>query len=1639
MGACTVVLRGVGDAFHVLGVVDVYVFALDIGEGGAVFVVIVAADGVKATQAFQVDGHVAFGGVGGVENDVSRVVFIFRRAVDVDAFLCAGGEDALAGDAHVCDGAAAGFENEVLALADAGGDACQVTFDLEAHFIGGIEFAALIESAIGREVDGALGGAGFDGAIGIVFGAFGRVAGHVGGDGFHRGDGDFAGRRIVAEIVTLSAGQGDEFSGGEFLHRFFAGKVDGEARGLVTDGAAAFYAGVVLGGHLLPQRIQDHILTGHVGDFLIDRLGVGDAFLDAAGGEGNQKLLDGFRGVHEAIHLFLFGEEGVARKLRIVFREVRVAVEVGVYRGAHGVHVGGNRLGSPAAHAELRQFVIAGLLFLPVRFDGLRVAAQKRLRVVVHFIGAVLHVGLQGLVLAVFPFHQSSEAILLLLDGGVFAFQDGFARPTFQLVCGILVHHVAEIVVAEAAVRVQLHIAFVGDDAVDVHVAALEVAAGAELLVLDVNVIIRPRIEAGVAAGGLAGELDAEGIQPLLVGLVVRAVDGFVGLELHALRLDIIRILISCRALLADAAFRMNGGGAGSLDPAQEHFAARIVFHADGEIAGARVAGELVRIGDEGARISFLVHAHALAGVQGQRAGGNIALAALDNMSCHVRDGRIAKAVIDVPIHADMSLDRCGAVSGLAILVDGNMTAVRLTREGDGDGVRCVERILLHLQVCLLLHQGVVVLLGEAEGPDLAMSVLVEAHHLLVGAGGVGGNMVARVAAGGRDVRAVLPGAGQEGAAIQCFHLALAGVTDLFAVGFHFLLGGVAVIDAPPIELAAVKFVGGGVALGLAGLVVVPQILRRLIADALTCAVGGGVRLPRGLAVRVGFHLLHDGAILPRVGGLPRDLAAAPVQVGDFDHALLAVPGGEASDFQILVGQILDVDGAVAVSGDERRAGLGAALRGIQNGAHDGNMTRAGFGAVQKNAAFGEAVREIFLHVRIGNEISIRIAIAHKDSGIRRRQIVRRFHFMNDAVLLVVEAVVAGNLELHIAHAALDLGIDIQIPRADENVAAGGDARGRRFVIHGAFVSQRRTADVRHRAGLLEIVGLGVVAVLHFHGHGAAQDGAVVFNVPFLTVRLDRAPRVVDVAREVGGGGGVERRAAVVHGVGVGVEVIGHRDGREVLVIAALDGAAEDFRLVLVPALDGLGNLGAFPAKGGVIVVNGAALPGAAGARAPHHRHVADANVVRRLVLDGHGGVPIGVERAAAIHVVPFEVNVPQLGGDVLDDNVVVHVAVGVLMKERVLHVPFGQGLHFLCGGLPLGVRDGDRDRFPVLVYGDDAGVIAVAEAPALLTLLPAICKELIRGGHLALEIVSLLITFDTLPHFFAVSAREVDRGLFALQGSGRRSVRGVGGKAGHGVAIVGRIVGFDFRLVLCLVGLGGAFGDGFVIRHGDAFQGCPFRLEEIEHFGCLVQIGFFILNQRFHLCLDVRKFRHAAGRIGHQDEALSAARRIFEVAQAFLCHLLLQEGELGFVSRLGCRVGAIVFDFLQEAVVLIIEHGVRGLGFAVAVGHVAIAVHLRDPAAFVGGSVPVRLVWLLRVAADGDGLISMNARLHRAIHFHVRRGGLLRLADGRAFTEDVLYGIHPGLGLAVAHGGDVPGLRFESHVPVTCELRAAP
>ena len=310
----------------------------------------------------------------------------------------------------------------------------------------------------------------------------------------------------------------------------------------------------------------------------------------------------------------------------------------------------------------------------------------------------------------------------------------------------------------------------------------------------------------------------------------------------------------------------------------------------------------------------------------------------------------------------------------------------------------------------------------------------------------------------------------------------------------------------------------------------------------------------------------------------------------------------------------------------------------------------------------------------------------------------------------------------HIGVAALDLGIDIEIAGTDENISIGGDAFADAILLL-AGVRERRAADIRDGAALRDVVGLDIVAILHVQLHRAGKDGAPVVNIAVLTDAIDAASGVIDVTGEIGLGRAKDRD--ISQQMILRHKMVGNLYRRLVGGVAILDGSKSHvLRLVPIELLDGILHMGHITADGGIVVVNRAALSRAACARAAGDGDVADLEIVRRIIANGDTAIAVGCEAAGAIDIVPFHIDIPQLGRDAAKLQVMDQIVVAFLMKEVVV------------GRAVLRIY-----RIAFGVYRFD-GLIIQCETAGGGIFHAAICKEFLCGLDLRIQTVHFRIVF---------------------------------------------------------------------------------------------------------------------------------------------------------------------------------------------------------------------------------------------------------------------------------------------------------
>ncbi len=336
--------------------------------------------------------------------------------------------------------------------------------------------------------------------------------------------------------------------------------------------------------------------------------------------------------------------------------------------------------------------------------------------------------------------------------------------------------------------------------------------------------------------------------------------------------------------------------------------------------------------------------------------------------------------------------------------------------------------------------------------------------------------------------------------------------------------------------------------------------------------------------------------------------------------------------------------------------------------------------------------------------------------------------------------------------------------------------------------------------------------------------------------------------------------------------MVGNLYRRQVGGVAVLDGSKSHvLRLIRIELLDGILHVGHIAADGGIVVVNRAALPRAACARAAGDGDIADLEIVRRIVADGDAAITVGCEAAGAIDIVPFHIDIPQLGSDAIQLQVMDQIVVAFLVKEVVVGRAFGDRLKI--HRITIGVY-----RFDSLITQREAAGGGIFHAAA--------CKEFLCRLDLRIQAVHFCIVFP-LGLQMGVIVMEIGELRDVRRQCIRRDLGNIGGVVGaihflivrtyrrlisrHSVLVFGAIITIGILgLHGLLIGFEHILQERlFFVQHPDDFR------KAFDSFGLL-------LFQRVQRGLGGFDFRRASG-ILHQDECISV-----HVRQALLYHLLL-------------------------------------------------------------------------------------------------------------------------------------------------------
>ena len=1021
---------------------------------------------------------------------------------------------------------------------------------------------------------------------------------------------------VYLEIAALCGRESDQLVCRQALDLLFRREVDHLSVFLASDATH-----VLAIFHFAAKRCQGDILPRDMRGFFLRGLGIGDALFDAAAGVGDEEILRGLRRADEDFFLFFYGE--VLIRCQIFFGKRGIAIERLVRAVRDILHIRFDVLFLPSADTAF-QLIIALLFLCYIRIDVSDAILRKRLlRGVIQRVLAVFDVSGKGLVLIVLALYFGDEEGFLFRNRRLAAFQDARLRPGVELRLCVFICHIGEIVIDEGAVRRQGDVAMLRSDAVEI-----EVAAG----VCDGNISIRAGFETIRLAASLL-RLDGE--------RAGRTSDrAAAGVKVHA----------ACRErlprCLRDAVF-----GCDVSDLARRYIAKRdIPFDVHGEVA-ARAARDGVCTGLDGAPRT----AGAASRSHMKAAGIDIAEIALRETAA--RKCRSAAAIGERAIDEDVT----------AAAIDGERAAVFNAAKTDAYIVVRLEGILGHLRIVRGFDQFVIVFLCNPERIPEALLFLCERRLRLCGLESLVRRHIGAVILLSIDFVVV----GDESSALQRAFITLPEVGHGAAICQHFCARRSLVIDPPPVDARVMQLIRGRGAAVLSRLHGVVRALRRLIFRVLGIFEGRNRRIPRRISIRVALDALLNHPILAGVGGLSCDFPALPIQIRDLDLPFEPAACGEGLELDVFIRIILHLDRAVAVKGFD--AGFVRVIRRIEDGTNDGDMAAVDFDIADDETVIGFVIRHaldfLSLLVRLVRDEDLRAG--------RHRRCVRHSDFR--AAIHVEELVVLRDGDRVVGDAALDLGIDIHVPRGNEDIAIRQDAASDLVIrltvlvdiVQPALVIQRIAADAGNARVLpraARIIGLDEIAVRRGHVHAARVNRALIVHVAIRTRDRDRATRVIDVALEIDIRCGVVGRGHIfaLH-IRLRAEIVLDRDRGAAGLVARLGSKGNGFRLVFVLLLNRrLDRLLAVALDLGAVEINRAALTGACRALTAYDVDISRHQIVRRIIRDLHFRIAARLERACAGDIVPFEDDIPELRGDVAHEEIMRHLRVGLAVEEVV-------------------------------------------------------------------------------------------------------------------------------------------------------------------------------------------------------------------------------------------------------------------------------------------------------------------------------------------------------------------------------------
>ena len=964
---------------------------------------------------------------------------------------------------------------------------------------------------------------------------------------------------------------------------------------------------------------QGDILPRDMRGFFLRGLGIGDALFDAAAGVGDEEILRGLRRADEDFCLFRRRE--VCIRCQTVRFERGIAIDLAVRAALDVIHIRLHLFLLPCAD-RCFQLVIARLLLCYICIDvSDAFLCQCRLRGVVQRVLAVFHIPLEGLILIVLALYLGNEEGFLFRNRRLAAFQDTRLRPGVELRLCVFIRHIGEIVIDEGAVRRQGDIAMLRSDAVEIEIAAgvcdsdISICAGFETIGLAASLLRYDRECARCAANGAASCI-----------------------EVHA----------ACRErlprCLRDAVF-----GCDVSDRARRYIAqCDIPFDVHREVA-TRTAGDGVRTG-----LDSMPRTADIPGRSHVKAS-SVDVAEIALREAAARECRSAAAIGKCTIDEDV----------MTATIDGERAAVFNAAKPDAHIVVRLEGILGHLRIIRGFNQLVIVFLRNPERIPEALLFLCERRLRLCGLESLVRRHIGAVHR--RPIDFVV--AGDESSALQRAFIALPEVGHSAAIRQHFCARRSLVIDPPPVDARVMQLIRGRGTAVLSRLHGIVRALRRLIFRVFGIGEGKNRRIPRRISIRIALDALLDHPILAGVGGLSCDFPALPIQIRDLDLPFEPAACGEGLELDVFIRIILHLDRAVAVKGFD--AGFVRVIRRIEDGADDGDMPAVDFDIADDETVIGFVIRHaldfLSLLVRLVRDEDLRAG--------RHRRCVRHSDFR--AAIHVEELVVLWDGDLMIRHAALDLGVDIHIPRGNEDIAIRQDAAADLVIrlavlvdiVQTTRVVQRIAADAGN-AGLLprtaRIIGLDEIPVRRRHIHAARVNRALIVHVAIRTRDRDRAARIVDVAFEIDIRCRVVGRLIVIH-IRLRAEIVLDGDRRPARLVARHCVEGNGFRLVLVLLLNRRAErLRAVPLDLGAVEINRAALAGTCRALAADDVDISRHQVVRRIIRDLHFRIAARLERARAGDIVPFEDDVPELCSDIAHEEIMRHLWVSLVVEQVV-------------------------------------------------------------------------------------------------------------------------------------------------------------------------------------------------------------------------------------------------------------------------------------------------------------------------------------------------------------------------------------